>query len=97
MKMGRPRTRSQGPPETEIIDGSKESQHIVTQRRLSRELQVRLETLRFYPAWGSKGKEALVSSQQQTTTTVKRPAGTIPRPPSTIPSASRPNSALGIQ
>ena len=97
MKMSRPRTRSQGPPETEIIDGSNESQHIVTQRRLSRELQVRLETLRSYPAWGSEGKEALVSSQQQATTTVKRPASVILRPPSTIPLASRPNSALGIQ
>ena len=97
MKMSRPRTRSQGPPEAEIIDGSEESQHIVTQRRLSRELQVRLETLRFYPAWGSEGKEALVLSQQQTATTVKRPASIILRPPSTIPSASRPNSALGIQ
>ena len=97
MRMSRPRTRSQGPPETEIIDGSKGSQHIITQRRLSRELQVRLETLRLYPARGSEGKEALVSSQQQTATTVKRLASIILRPPSTIPSASRPNSALGIQ
>ena len=96
-RMSRPRTRSQGPPETEIVDGSEESQHIVTQRRLSRELQVRLETLRFYPPWGSEGKEALVSSQQQTATTVKRLASIILRPPSTIPPASRPNSALGIQ
>ena len=63
---------SQGPPETEIADGSEESQHIA-QRRLSRELQVRLETLRFYPAWGSKGKEASVLSHQQTATMVKRP------------------------
>ena len=96
MRISRPRTRSQGPPETEIIDGSEESQHIVTQRRLSRELQVRLETLRFYPTWGSEGKEASVSSQQQTATTVKRLASIILRPPSTIPSASRPNSALGL-
>ena len=57
MRMSRPRTRSQGPPETEIIDGSEESQHIVTQRRLSRELQARLETFRFYPAQGSKGRK----------------------------------------
>ena len=64
---------------------------------MSRELQVRLETLRFYPAQGSEGKEVLVLSQQQTATTVKRPASVILRPPSTIPSASRPNSALGIQ
>ena len=81
MRMSRPRTRSQGPPETEIIDGSKESQHIVTQRRLSRELQVRLEKLRFYPAQCSEGKEASVSSQQQTATTVKRLASIILRPP----------------
>ena len=64
---------------------------------MSRELQVRLETLRFCPAWGSKGKEASVLSQQQTATTVKRPASIILRPLSTIPLASRPNSALGIQ
>ena len=95
--MSRPRTRSQGPLEMEIVDGREESQHIVTQRRLSRELQVRLKTLRFYPAWGSKGKEALVLSQQQRATTVKRLASITLRPPSTIPSASRPNSALGIQ
>ena len=94
--MSRPRTRSQVPLETEIII-DKESQHIITQRRLSRELQVRLETLRFCPAWGSKGKEASVLSQQQTATTVKRPASIILRPLSTIPLASRPNSALGIQ
>ena len=97
MRMSRPRTRSQRPPETEIIDGSKESQHIIIQRRLSRELQVRLETLRFYPARGSKGKEASVSFQQQTATTVKRLASIILRPPPTIPSTSRPNSALGLQ
>ena len=97
MRMSRPRTRSQGPLETEIVDGNEESQHIITQSRLSRELQVRLETLRFYPAWGSEGKEASVSSQQQTATTVKRLASVNLRPPSTIPSASRPNSALGIQ
>ena len=96
-RMSRPRTRSQGPLETEIIDGSEESQHIATQRRLSRELQVRLEILRIYSAQGSKGKEALVSSQQQTATTVKRLASIVLRPPSTIPLASRPNSALGIQ
>ena len=38
-----------------------------------------------------------MSSHQQTATTVKRPASIILRPPSTIPSASRPSSALGIQ
>ena len=97
MRMSRPRTRSQRPLETEITDGSEESQHIITQRRLSRELQVRLETLRFDPAWGSEGKEALVLSHQQTATTVKRLASIILKPTLTIPSASRPNSALGIQ
>ena len=95
--MSRPRTRSQGPPETEIADGSEESQHIITQRRLSRELQVRLEILRFYPARGSEGKGALVSSHQQMATTVKRLASVILRPLSSIPSASMPNSALGVQ
>ena len=95
--MSRPRTRSQGPPETEILEGSEELQHIIAQRRLSRELLVRLEILRFYPAQDSEGKEASVSSHQQTATTVKRLASVILRPPSTIPSASRPNSVLGIQ
>ena len=95
--MSRPRTRSQGPLETEIADGSEELQHIITQRRLSSELQVRLETLRFYPAWGSEGQEASVSSHQQTATMVKRLASVILRPPSTILLASRPSSALGIQ
>ena len=95
--MSRPRTRSQGPPETEIVDGSEGSQHIITQRRLSKELQVRLETLRFYSARSREEREALVSSHQQTATMAKRPASVILRPPSTIPSASRPSSALGIQ
>ena len=36
VRMSRPRTRSQGPPETEIVDGSEESQHIIAQRRLSK-------------------------------------------------------------
>ena len=49
--------RSQGPLETEIVDGSEELQHIVTQRRLSRELQVRLETLRFTLHGAAKGKK----------------------------------------
>ena len=95
--MSRPRTKSQGPPETEIVDGSEESQHIIAQRRLSKELQVRLETLRFYPARSREEKEASVSSHQQTATMAKRPASVILRPPSTIPSASRPSSALGMQ
>ena len=97
VRMSRPRTRSQGPPETEIADSSEESQHIIAQRRLSRELQVRLETLSFYPAQGSEGKEASMSSHQQTATMVKRLASVILRPPSTIPLASRPSSAFGIQ
>ena len=95
--MSRPRTRSQGPLETEIIDGSEGSQHIITQRRLSKELQVRLETLRFYPTQSREEREASVSSHQQTVTMAKRPASVILRPPSTIPLASRPSSALGIQ
>ena len=95
--MSRPRTRSQGPPETEIIDGSEGSQHIIAQRRLSKELQVRLETLRFYPAQSREEREALMSSHQQTAPMVKRLASVILRPPSTIPLASRPSSALGIQ
>ena len=95
-RMSKPRTRSQGPPETKIIDGSEESQHIIAQRRLSKELQVRLETLRFYPAQSREEKEASVLSHQQTVTMVKRLASVILWPLSTIPSASRPSSALGM-
>ena len=52
--MIRPRTRSQGPPE---VDGSEEDQPSTAQSRMSRELQVRLETLRLLPARSSKGGE----------------------------------------
>ena len=52
--MSWPRTRSQGPPE---VDVSEEAQPSTVQRRMSRELQVRLETLRLQPAWSSKGGE----------------------------------------
>ena len=61
--MSRPRTRSQGPPE---VAGSEEAQPSTAQRRMSRELQVRLETLRLQPAWSSEGGE---TSQPQHTTT----------------------------
>ena len=50
--MSRPRTRSQGPPE---MAGSEEDQPTTAQRRMSRELQVRLETLRLLPARYSEG------------------------------------------
>ena len=52
--MSRPRTRSQGPPE---VDGSEEAQPSTAQRRMAKELQVRLETLRLLPAQSSEGGE----------------------------------------
>ena len=87
--MSRPRTRSQGPPE---MEGSEEDQPTRVQRRMSRELQVRLETLRLLPARYSEGGK---SSQlwQQTV----RPASVTLRPLSTIPPASRLHSIMGVQ
>ena len=52
--MSKPRTRSQEPPD---VDGSEEDQPSTAQRRMSRELMVRLETLRLLPARSSKGGE----------------------------------------
>ena len=89
--MSRPRTRSQGPPEG---DGSEEDQPITAQRRMSRELQVRLETLRLLLARYSEGGKP---SQLQQQTTSKRPASVTLRPPLTIPPALRSNSVMGIQ
>ena len=91
--MSRPRTRSQGPPE---IDSSEEDQPMTAQRRMSRELQVRLETLRLLLARCSTGSETLQLQQQAASKTV-RPASMILRPPLTIPPTSRLNSVMGIQ
>ena len=87
--MSRPRTRLQGPPE---MEGSEEDQPTTVQRRMSRELQVRFETLRLLPARYSKGGK---SSQLQQQTA--RPANVTLRPLSTIPLASRSNSIMGVQ
>ena len=83
--MSKPRTRSQGPPE---VDGSEEAQPSTAQRRMSRELQARLETLRLQPAQSSEGSETS-QPQQQMTAKIIRPASVTPRPPSTIPPTSR--------
>ena len=68
--MSRPRTRSQGPPE---VDSSEEAQPCTAQRRMSRELQVRLETLRLLYAQSSKAGQPS-QPQQQMTTKIMRPA-----------------------
>ena len=91
--MSRPRTRSQVPAE---MDSSKEDQPITAQRRMSRELQVRLETLRLIPASYSEGGEPSQLQQQIASKTV-RPASVTLSPLSTIPPASRSNSVMGIQ
>ena len=91
--MSRPRTRSQGPPE---VDSSEKDQPTTTQRRMSRELQVKLETLWLLPARYSEGGKPLQLQQQAASKTV-RPASVTLRPPSTIPPASRLNSVMGIQ
>ena len=87
--MSRPRTRSQGPPE---MEGSEEDQPTTVQRRMSRELQVRLETLRSLTARYSEGGESL-QLQQRTA----RPASVTLRPLLMIPPASRSNSIMGVQ
>ena len=87
--MSRPRTRSQGPPE---MEGSEEYQPTTVQRRMSRELQVRLETLRLLPARYSKGGKSSQLRQQ-----TARPASVTLRPLSMIPPASRSNSVMGVQ
>ena len=91
--MSRPRTRSQGQPE---VDSSEEDQPTTAQRRMSRELQVRLETLRLLLARYSKGGEPS-QLQQQTASKTVRPASVTLRLPSTILPASRLNSVMGIQ
>ena len=91
--MSRARTRSQGPPD---VDGSEKAQSFTAQKKMSRELKVRLETLRLQPAQSSKGGETS-QPQQQMTAKSMRPASVIPRPQSTIPPTSRSNSAMGIQ
>ena len=91
--MSKLKTRSQGPPE---VDGSKEDQPSTAQRGMSRELQVRLETLRLLPPRSSEGGETS-QLQEQTATQTVRPASMTLRPPSMIPLASRPNSVMGIQ
>ena len=91
--MSRPRTRSQGPPE---MEGSEEDQPTTVQRRMSRELQVKLETLRLLPARYSEGGK---SSQvwQQMVPKMVRPASMTLRLLSTIPLTSRSNSIMGVQ
>ena len=91
--MTKPRIRSQGPPD---VDGSEEDQPSTAQRRMSRELMVRLENLRLLPARSSEGGETSQPEEQTATKTV-RPASMTLRPPSMIPPASRPNSVMGIQ
>ena len=83
--MSRPRTRSQGLPEME--DGE-EDQQTMTQRRMSRELQVRLETLRLLPTRQNDGSDP-TELQQPTPSKKERPASMTLRPPSTIPPTSR--------
>ena len=91
--MSRPSTRSQGPQE---VDSIEEDQPTTAQRRMSRELQVKLETLRLLPARYSKGGKPS-QLQQQTASKTVRPASVTLRPPSTIPPTSRSNSVMGIQ
>ena len=91
--MSRPRTRSQGPPE---MEGSEEDQPTTTQRRMLRELQVRLEALKLLPTRLSEGGEP-AQLQQETSSKTVRPASVTLRPLSTIPPASRLNSVMGFQ
>ena len=91
--MSRPRTRSQGPLE---MEGSEEDQPTTAQRRMSKELQVKLETLRLLPARYSEGGEPS-QPWQQMVSKMARPASVTLRPLSTIPLTSRSNSIMGVQ
>ena len=91
--MSRLRTRSQGPPE---IDSSEEDKPTTEQRRMSRELQVGLETFRLLLARCSEGGETS-QLQKQTASKTVRPASMTLRSLSTIPPTSRSNSVMGIQ
>ena len=60
------------------------------QRRMSQELQVKLEVLELHPVQSSEEGET-----SQTLMRTARPASVILRPLSTIPPASRPSSVMG--
>ena len=91
--MSQPRKRSQGPPDTEVREDIEESAiqgSSPTERRMSRELQVKLEVLKLYPT--QKDKEWETSQMQPELT---RSTSETSRPPSMILPALRSNSALG--
>ena len=63
---------------------------LAAQRRMSRELQVKLEVIRLHPVQSSEeGKTS------QTLVRTARPPSAMLRPLSTIPPASRPSSVMG--
>ena len=78
------------------MDSSEEDKPTTEQRRMSRELQVRLETLRLLLARCTEGGETS-QLQQQTASKTVRPDSMTLKPPSTIPPTSRLNSAMGIK
>ena len=61
LELTKPRTRSQGLPEGEE---GKLDQQTATQRRMLRELRVRLETLRLLPAGQSEGGDPSETQQR---------------------------------
>ena len=92
--MSQPRTRLQGPPDTEVREDIEESAitgSSPTERRVSQELQFKLELLKLYPVQKDKERE---TSQMQSELT--RSTSETLRPQSVIPPASRSNSVLGI-
>ena len=91
-KMSQPRTRSQGPPETseEASEEPMTTSPLATQKRMSQELQVKLEALRLHPVQSCEESET-----SQTLVRTARPASATLRPPSTIPPALRPSSVMG--
>ena len=62
----------------------------IAERRLSQELQAKLEVLRLHPAQNGEEDETVETVPRMT-----RSANTTPRPPSIIPPTSRSNSVLG--
>ena len=97
--MGRPRTRSQGP--LEANDGKEAKSTVAVnpstaKRRMSWELQVRLEVLRLQPVHSVEGEET-AQMQPETSTKLAGPMSATMRSPLIIPSVSRPNSVMGTQ
>ena len=92
--MSQLRTGSQGPQDVETSEEAFEepttTSPLAAQRRMSQELQVKLEVLKLHPVQSSEEGET-----SQTLMGTARPASASLRPLSTMPPASRLSSVVG--